>query len=151
FSHSFNNNFLGPVTVDSRTRTTNYNVLDNFTGAPQLWLRSGFEWSPYDGISFKNQTYAYAAKRSFLDSESYAFNTDTQTIDRDRFFVGQQQQVIGNISDLLLVSQIFGMENRFGSQLYAQHNYITFKQHFGGFPQDTVAVVDPVRGTYGDI
>jgi iron complex outermembrane recepter protein len=151
FSHSFNNNFLGPVTIDSRTLTTNYNVLDNFTGATQLWLRSGVEWTPLDGVTIKNQVYGYGAHRSWLDSETYAFNTDTQTIDRDRFFVSHDQKVVGDISDLLLVSQVFGMENRFSGQLAAQDNDIVFKEHFGGFPQDTVSVVDPSQGYYGDI
>ena len=151
FSHTFNNNFLGPVTIDARTRATNYNVLDNLTGATQLWLRGGFEWSPIDGITFKNQTYAYEAQRRWLDSEFYAFNTDTQTIDRDRFFVSHDHRVAGNISDLLLVSQMFGMENRFAARLAGQDNDILFKEHFGGFPQDTVAVGNPVQGNYGDI
>jgi iron complex outermembrane receptor protein len=151
FSHSFNNNFLGPVTIDSRTLTTNYNVLDNFTGATQLWLRGGVEWTPMDGVTLKNQSYAYGAHRSWLDSETYAFNTDTQLIDRDRFFVSHDQKVVGNISDALLVSQVFGMENRFAAQLALQSNDILFKQHFGGFPQDAVTVVNPDRGYYGDI
>jgi iron complex outermembrane receptor protein len=151
FSHSFNNNFLGPVTIDSRTLTTNYNVLDNFTGATQLWLRGGVEWTPMDGVTLKNQSYAYGAHRSWLDSETYAFNTDTQLIDRDRFFVSHDQKVVGNISDALLVSQVFGMENRFAAQLALQNNDILFKQHFGGFPQDAVTVVNPDRGYYGDI
>ena len=51
FSHSFNNNFLGPVTINSRTLTTNYNVLDNHTGATQLWLRGGVESTPMDGVT----------------------------------------------------------------------------------------------------
>src|SRR5262245_35317687 len=151
FSHSFNNNFLGPVTIDSRTLTTNYNVLDDFPGATQLWLRGGTEWTPLDGVTLKNQTYAYGAHRSWLDSETYAFNTDTQLIDRDRFFVSHDQKVVGNISDALLVSQVFGMENRFAAQLALQSNDILFKQHFGGFPQDAVTVVNPDRGYYGDI
>jgi iron complex outermembrane recepter protein len=151
FSHSFNNNFLGPVTIDSQTVTTNYNVLDNFTGATQLWLRGGFEWSPMDGITLKNQLYGYGAHRSWLDSETYAFNTLTDTIDRDRFFVSHDQKVIGDMSDLLLVSQIVGMENRFAAHLSAQDNDIIFNEHFGGFPQDTVSVVDPNQGYYGDI
>jgi iron complex outermembrane recepter protein len=151
FSHSFNNNFLGPVTIDSRTRTTNYNVLDNFTGATQFWLRSGFEWTPVDGVTLRDQVYMYQAHRSWLDSETYAFNTDTQLIDRDRFFVSHDQKVIGQIADLRLVSQILWMENRFSAQLSAQNDDIFFKEHFGGFPQDSVSVVDPMRGYYGDI
>jgi len=31
---SFDPHDLGPVTIDSRTLKTNYNVLDNFTGGP---------------------------------------------------------------------------------------------------------------------
>ena len=151
YSHSFNNNFLGPVTIDSRTLTTNYNVLDNFTGATQRWVRGGVEYSPVDGVTLKNQTYSYGAHRSWLDSETYAFNTDTQLIDRDRFFVSHDQRVVGNISDALFVSQVFGMENRFAAQLALQSNDIIFQQHFGGFPQDAVTVVNPDRGYYGDI
>jgi iron complex outermembrane receptor protein len=151
YSHSFNNNFLGPVTIDSKTLTTNYNVLDNFTGATQLWLRGGVEYTPVDGVTLKNQTYSYGAHRSWLDSETYAFNTETQLIDRDRFFVSHDQKVLGNISDALFVSQVFGMENRFAAQLALQSNDIIFQQHFGGFPQDSVTVVNPDRGYYGDI
>jgi len=148
-SHSFNNNFLGPVTIDSRTLSTNYNVLDSFTGATELWLRGGFEWAPTDNVTLKSQVYSYHAKRSWLDSETYAFNTDTGTVDRDRFFVSHDQRVLGNITDLVWNSQIFGLENRFAAQLAASSNDILFKEDFGGFPQDTVALVGPDRGFYG--
>ena len=43
------------------------------------------------------------------------------------------------------------MENRFAAQLALQSNDIIFQQHFGGFPQDSVTVVNPDRGYYGDI
>ena len=149
FSHSFDNNFLGPVTIDSRTLTTNYNVLDNFTGANELWVRGGFEWALADNLTLKSQVYYYHAKRSWLDSETYAFNTDTGTVDRDRFFVSHDQKVLGNVTDFVWNSQIFGMENRFAAQLAASSNDILFKEDFGGFPQDTVALVGPDRGFYG--
>jgi iron complex outermembrane recepter protein len=149
FSHSFNNNLLGPVTIDSRTLTTNYNVLDNFTGANELWLRGGFEWALTDNVTLKSQVYWYHAKRSWLDSETYAFNTDTGTVDRDRFFVSHDQKVFGNVTDFVWNSQIFGMENRFAAQLAASSNDILFREDFGGFPQDTVALVGPDRGFYG--
>lgn len=148
-SHSFNNNFLGPVTIDSRARSTNYNVLDNFTGATELWLRGGFEWALTDNVTLKSQVYSYHAKRTWLDSETYAFNTDTGTVDRDRFFVSHDQKVLGDITDLVWNSQIFGLENRFAAQLAASSNDILFKEDFGGFPQDTVALVGPDRGFYG--
>ena len=48
---AFDGTVFGPVTVDSRTLTTNYNVADNAVGAQQLWLRSGQRNnSPRDAI-----------------------------------------------------------------------------------------------------
>jgi iron complex outermembrane receptor protein len=51
----FDGSILGPLTVDARTLKTNYNVADNSTGARELWLRSGFEWSPANGVTVKDQ------------------------------------------------------------------------------------------------
>jgi iron complex outermembrane receptor protein len=148
-SQSFTGNPLGPITIDSRTLTTNYNVLDNFTGATELWLRTGFEWAVADNVTLKSQVYAFQAKRSWLDSETYAFNNVTNTVDRDRFFVSHDQKVYGNVTDLVWNTQIFGMENRAAAQLAASSNDILFKEDFGGFPDDTVALVGPDRGVYG--
>ena len=85
--NTFDGSVLGPLTVNSRTLTTNYNVADNATGARELWLRSGFEWTPLNNVTIKNQVYYYGAKRNWLDSETYAFNNDTMMIDRDRSFL----------------------------------------------------------------
>ena len=76
---------LGPVTFDSRTRKTNYNVLDNSTGTRDLWLRAGFEWALANNVTLKNQSYYYEAKRHWLDSETYAFYIrDHDRTQRDR-------------------------------------------------------------------
>src|SRR5262249_38056717 len=76
----FDGTNLGPLTVDARTLTTNYNVADNSTGARELWLRSGFEWSPNNGLTIKDQVYYYKAQRHWIDSETYAFNLATSMI-----------------------------------------------------------------------
>jgi iron complex outermembrane receptor protein len=147
---TFDGSIIAPVTIDSRTLKTNYNVLNNSTGAEELWLRTGFEWAPTNDVTVKNQTYYYQAKRHWLDSETYAFNTTTNsTIDRDRFFVGHNQHLVGNNTDLSLDSNFAGMNNRFAAQLQASSNKITFTQHAGGFPEDTVDVINPDRGYYG--
>ena len=103
---AFSGNNLGPVTIDSRTLSTNYNVADNATGAQELWLRSGFEWTPLNTVTVKDQGYYYEAKRNWIDSETYAFDDGAEiaanTIDRDRFAVSHQQHVIGNNLDLIL-------------------------------------------------
>jgi len=153
---TFSGNNLGPVTIDSRTLSTNYNVADNATGAQSLWLRSGFEWTPLNTVTVKDQGYYYEAKRNWIDSETYAFDDGAEiaanTIDRDRFAVSHQQHVIGNNLDLSWDAQFFGLQNRFAAQLQTSRNWITFKQmDDGGFPQDSVAVVGPDPGLYGAV
>jgi iron complex outermembrane receptor protein len=115
--NTFDGSILGPLTVDDRTLKTNYNVANNATGANELWLRSGFEWAPTNDIKIKDQVYYYKAGRNWIDSETYAFNLDTSTVDRDRFAVSHDQHVVGNNADLIWDSRFFGMENRLAAQL----------------------------------
>jgi iron complex outermembrane recepter protein len=150
--NTFDGSVIGPLTIDSRTLTTNYNVADNATGAQELWLRSGFEWQPLNNVTIKDQVYSYQAKRNWLDSETYAFNLTTMTIDRDRFAVFHNQNIFGNNADLTWDSSIFGMENRFAAQLQTSSNRITFKEDISEpFPDDTVSVVNPQPGVYGPL
>jgi iron complex outermembrane recepter protein len=149
---------IGPVTVDSRTLTTNYNVADNTTGAQELWLRSGAEWTPLNNVTVKDQVYYFQAQRRWIDSETYAFDDGTQpccslgtnVIDRDRFFVTHGQNVVGNNLDFTWDSRLFGMDNRLASQLQVSGDWISFYEEGGNtFPDDTVSVIDPVQGVYG--
>src|SRR5262249_7848856 len=164
--NTFNGSTIEAVTVDSRTLKTNYNVLDNSTWAYDTWLRTGFEWALANNVTLKNQTYYYQAKRSWLDSETYAFCIQnvlektgcsgnppkTVGIDRDRFFVGHNQRLIGNNTDFTWDSYLYGMENRLAAQLQLSSNRLTFTEDLeGGFPADTVDVVNPNRGFYGPL
>jgi iron complex outermembrane recepter protein len=151
--NTFTGALLSPVTIDSRTTTTNYNIADNSTGAKELWLRGGFEWTLNNDITVKDQAYYYSAQRHWTDSETYAFNPDESAIDRDRFFVNHNQQVVGNNIDLSWNSSFYGMENRFATQLQMSRNDIKFVEE-GNFdttyPDDTVPVVfSGPSGTYG--
>jgi iron complex outermembrane recepter protein len=150
-ANTFDGTVLGPLTVDSRTLTTNYNVADNATGAQELWLRSGLEWTPFTNVTVKNQVYYYQAQRNWLDSETYALDLATSTIDRDRFFVTHDQHVIGDNTDLVWDSRIFGMSNRLAAQLQLSRNWITFMEEGNpnDYPYDTVAIIDPDPGLYG--
>jgi iron complex outermembrane receptor protein len=157
--NTFTGATIAPVTIDSRTLTTNYNVADNATSAHDLWLRSGFEWSPLNNVTIKDQYYYYQAKRNWIDSETYAFDDGsvpgsslgTNVIDRDRFFVTHDQHMIGNNADLTWDANFFGMENRLAAQLQASRNWITFVEEGNpdSFPADAVAVVNPSPGLYG--
>jgi iron complex outermembrane recepter protein len=152
---TFSGDNLGPVTIDGRTLTTNYNVADNATGATELWLRSGFEWTPLNNVTVKDQVYYYQAQRNWLDSETYAFDDGAEfaagTIDRDRFFVTHNQHVVGDNVDFLWDSRLFGMDNRLAAQFQVSGNWITFAEEGNpnDFPYDNVTVVNPVPGLYG--
>jgi iron complex outermembrane recepter protein len=150
---NFGNGNLGPVTIDARTLTTNYNVLDNVNNATQYWLRGGYEWELAPGVTFKNQSYGYLANRTFQNAESYNFDPTTGDIVRDRFFVSHNQQLVGDIANLTWDNKIFGMDNRFAAELAASHNRIVFKEstttNVGATPTDHVSLVNPSRGTFG--
>jgi iron complex outermembrane recepter protein len=149
--NTFDGAIIGPVTIDSRTLTTNYNVANNATGAHDLWLRGGFTWTPLSNVTVKDQHYSYQAKRSWFDSETYAFNNATSTIDRDRFFVTHNQHIIGNNADFTWDSRFLGMDNRFAVQLQVSTSWITFEQEGNpnSYPADTVSVLNPFPGVYG--
>lgn len=161
---AFSTNNLGPVTIDARTLSANYNVGDNATGAQDTWLRSGFEWTPLTNVTVKDQAYYYTAKRNWLDSETYAFGDVVlgppggpptcmpNTICRDRFAVSHFQNIVGNNFDATADTRVFGLENRASLYLQASSNKITFKQmDDGGYPQDFVSVVGPDPGLYGPV
>jgi iron complex outermembrane receptor protein len=152
---TFSGNNLGPVTIDSRTLTTNYNVADNATGAQELWLRSGVQWTPLSNVTIKNQVYYWQAKANWIDSETYAFDDGAvfapNMIDRDRFFVTHDQHMIGDNVDFTWDSRLLGFDNRFAAQLQASKNWITFVEEGNpnDYPFDSVSVVDPAPGFYG--
>jgi iron complex outermembrane receptor protein len=148
--NTFDGSILGPLTVDSRTLTTNYNVADNSVGAHELWLRGGFEWALSNDVTVKNQVYDYRAQRHWFDSETYAFDLGTSMIDRDRFFVDHNQHVFGDNTDLLWDSSFFGMENRLAAQLQVSRNDIKFTEEGNPntFPADSVSVLNPDPGVY---
>jgi iron complex outermembrane receptor protein len=154
---TFSGDNFGPVTIDGRTLTTNYNVADNSTGAEELWLRSGFEWTPLNNVTVKDQVYYYQAQRHWLDSETYAFDDGAEfaagTIDRDRFFVDHNQNVVGDNLDFLWDSRLLGMDNRFAGQLQVSGNWLKFTEEGNpnNYPFDNVAVVNPVQGVYGSM
>jgi iron complex outermembrane receptor protein len=148
--NAFDGSILGPLTVDSRTLTTNYNVADNSVGAHELWLRGGFEWAINNDVTVKNQVYDYRAQRHWFDSETYAFDLATSMIDRDRFFVDHNQHVFGDNTDLVWNSAFFGMENRLAAGLQVNRNDIKFTEEGNPntFPADSVSVLNPVPGVY---
>jgi iron complex outermembrane recepter protein len=155
-SHT-NGTFLGPVTIDSRTLTTNYNSLDNFDGATQYWGRGGFEWQAAPNVTVTNQTYVYSAKRTFFDLEIFGFNPGNPLnfpagqVDRFPFFVSHNQHLVGNIANLTWDSSFLGMSNRFVAELAASRNKIVFSESSNTSTDNASSLVDPVRGFFGPL
>ena len=141
---------LGAVTIDDRTFNTNYNVLDNYVKANELWLRGGFEWNITHDLTLKSQVYGYGAKREWFNNEVESFNPDVNLVDRERFFVAHDQKLVGNITDLIWNANIAGMDNRLVTTLAASNLDFT-RPGDAKFLQDQVSLVDPIRGTFGPL
>lgn len=145
---SFNGTNLGAVTVDRRTLTTNYNVLDDSKKIRETWLRAGFEWSPSSAVKIRNMFYIYDARRRWFNNEVVAFNAVTNLVDRERFFVQHDHRQIGNNLDLTWTADLGGMENRLVASVeYYDMDFV--RPGAANFPSDSVSLVNPVRGTYG--
>ena len=140
---------LNPVTVDARTLTTTYNVLDNHSGASELWLRSGFQWDITNNISLKSQVYGYDAHRHWFNNEINSFDdSGPNNVYRERLALDHAQRLYGNITDLTVNSNIGGMDNRFVATVMASSSQFNVSQDTL-FSSDTVDLVNPDRGLYG--
>ncbi|AMA58961.1 TonB-dependent receptor [Bradyrhizobium sp. CCGE-LA001] len=144
----YNGANLGPVTIDSRTLSTNYNVLDNHKTIKETWGRAGFEWNLSNDVTLRSQTYEYNASRDWHNNEVSAFDTGNNQIYRERFFVHHNQNTVGNNTDVTWDARFFGMENRLVLGAEAYHLEFT-RPAAANFPNDFVNLVDPVRGYYG--
>ncbi|WP_028135570.1 TonB-dependent receptor [Bradyrhizobium japonicum] len=145
---NYNKTNLGAVTIDDRTFNTNYNVLDNRNVAQEVWLRGGFELKLAPDLTLKSQAYGYGAERSWFNNEVEAFNSATNLVDRERFYVAHSQRLVGNITDLIWDTNIAGFDNRLVTTLSS--SYLDFvRPGAANFPGDSVSLVDPNRGFYG--
>ncbi len=151
FSQAAGSGVLGPITIDSRTLTTNYNTLDNHDGARQYWARAGFDLEITPEILLKEQVYAYKAQRTFFDAEFFQFNSSTSLVDRFNFYVSHDQHLVGDVTDLIWDSNIFGMPNKFAAEAAASSNFLRFSQQANSSTNTSVSLVDPARGFFGPL
>ena len=145
---SFNGTDLGAVTIDRRTLDTNYNVADGYKKFNETWVRAGFEWDLGSDVTLSNLFYYYDANREWKNNEVISFNSDTNLVDRERFFVRHDQEQIGNNIDLAWRTQLGGMENRL-VVAFEYYDMDFVRPGAANFPSDSVTLVDPERGTYG--
>ncbi|WKA31182.1 TonB-dependent receptor [Bradyrhizobium roseum] len=146
----YNGTNLGAVTIDGRTLKTNYNVLDNHKTIKESWARGGFEWNLTNDVTLISQVYNYNASRDWYNNEVSAFNAASNLVDRERFFVHHNQNLVGSNTDITWNSNILGMENRLVTALEFYHLDFT-RPGAANFPGDQVPLVDPSRGYYGQL
>ena len=120
---------LNPVTIDARTLNTNFNVLNNHSGAEELWLRSGFQWDITSNISLKSQVYGYDAHRHWFNNEISSFDdSGPNNVYRERLALDHAQRLYGNVTDLTINSNIGGMENRLVATVAASSQQFNVSQ-----------------------
>nr|WP_244424433.1 TonB-dependent receptor [Bradyrhizobium sp. BTAi1] len=147
----YNLSALNNVTIDSRTLSTNYNVLDGHKTIKESWVRGGFEWAATNDVTVRSQFYNYNASRDWYNNEVIAFNANTNQVDRERFYVHHNQNMVGNNTDVTWNSNILGMDNRMVTGFEVYHLDFARPGAASIAPPDQVSLVDPVRGYYGTL
>lgn len=135
--------------VDKRMRFKSYNVSDKKIYDHQIWPQLLVTWRPTDDITLRNLAYYYTAKRRWINAESYSFNTTTNLIDRDRFFVFHEQDLWGDQASATVDTTLFGRPNKL--VVGFEYSHLDFKRS-RGFPDgDSVDPLNPSPGVFGSI
>lgn len=135
-------------TVDARMLRQNYNTQDSDMSALTTWTKLKTTWKPTDVIEVRNQAYYYTAKRDWQNAETYTFNNATQRIDRDRFFVSHDQNIVGDRLEAQINETIGSLKNRFVMGLDFSRLDFTRPSYFNG-AGGSVDPFAPVAGLFG--
>lgn len=136
-------------TIDARTRFKNYNVNNEKSSSHQYLTRMDTKFQPNKNFSVRNSLYFLVANRKWQNAETYTFNSATSLIDRDRFFVSQDQTTVGNRIDFTFHYTLAGMPNQ--SLVGVDFSYVDFKRRSRFFGNvDSVDPFNPVSGMLTD-
>lgn len=135
-------------TVDARMLRQNYNTQDSDMSALTTWTKFKTTWKPTDVIEVRSQTYYYTAKRDWQNAETYTFNAATQLIDRDRFFVAHDQNIVGDRLEVQVNEPLASLKNRFVMGLDFSHLDFSRPSFFNG-AGGSVDPFAPVAGIFG--
>ncbi len=135
--------------VDRRTRFVNYNVADSRANNWQVWPRLAVTWSPSDTVTLANTAYYFHADRQWINAENYTYSPGTGRIDRDRFFVFHQQDLVGDQGSVTFRHHLAGLANTLVVGFdYSHLDFVRSR----GFPDgDSVDLLRPVRGSFGPL
>ena len=139
----------GGAVVDRRTRFVNYNVGDSRANSWQVWPRMVVTWSPSDTLTLSNTAYYFHAERQWINAETYSYNAASGRVDRDRFFVFHNQDLVGDQGSATLRHDLLGLANTLVVGFDYNHLDLIRSR---GFPDgDSVDLLRPDRGLFGPL
>lgn len=135
--------------IDRRTRDINYNVADYSLEATQFWPKVFVTWSPATDLTFKAHAYHFHAERTWMNSETYVFNPQTQLLDRDRFLITHDQDLLGAQASVSHSGKLFGRNSTL--LLGTEYTDFDFQRRRGVVAGDSVDPFDPAPGVFGSV
>ena len=143
--------------LDRRMQFVNYNVGDASIHSSQSWPQLLLKWTPNEHLTVQNFTYYFHARRAWEDAETYQLTTvdlsgnplPNPQINRDRFYVFHQQNLIGDEGSVTYKGSVFGLPNTVvGGFDYSHLNFNRVR----GFPDnDLVDPFNPSPGLFGPL
>jgi iron complex outermembrane recepter protein len=143
--------------LDQRMQFVNYNVGDASIHSSQSWPQLLLKWTPNEHLTVQNFTYYFHARRAWENAETYQFTTvdlsgnplPSPQINRDRFYVFHQQNLIGDEGSVTYKGAVFGLPNTVvGGFDYSHLNFNRVR----GFPDnDLVDPFNPSPGLFGPL
>jgi len=145
------------VALDRRMRFVNYNVGDAGIHSQQSWPQLLLKWTPNEQLTVENFTYYFHATRRWQDAETYQLtNVDlngnplaSPLINRDRFYVFHDQNLIGDQGSATYKSSIFGRANTLVGGF--EYSHLNFDRKRGFPDNDLVDPLQPSPGLFGPL
>ncbi|HVQ13180.1 MAG TPA: TonB-dependent receptor, partial [Vicinamibacterales bacterium] len=137
-------------TIDRRMSRLNYNANDVVTKLDNKWTQFKVLWKPAEDVAVRNDVYYSLSDREWKNAEAYSFNSATNLIDRDRFFVSHGVTLVGNRFDTSVNRSLGGFANRFLAGLdVSAMEFLRIPRYRGDV--DSVDPLNPVPGVFGPL
>jgi iron complex outermembrane receptor protein len=143
--------------LDRRMQFLNYNVGDASIHSTQSWPQLLLKWTPNEHLTVQNFIYYFHAQRAWKNAETYQLTSldlsgnplASPQINRDRFYVFHQQNLIGDEGSISYKGTVFGLPNTVvGGFDYSHLNFDRVR----GFPDnDLVDPFNPSPGLFGPL
>jgi iron complex outermembrane receptor protein len=143
--------------LDRRMQFLNYNVGDASIHSTQSWPQLLLKWTPNEHLTVQNFIYYFHAQRAWKNAETYQLTSvdlsgnplASPQINRDRFYVFHQQNLIGDEGSISYKGAVFGLPNTVvGGFDYSHLNFNRVR----GFPDnDLVDPLNPSPGLFGPL